>query len=234
MFKQDDPPKIPAFLQNRVEDLVQRIMDVSGINEILMGSGRVTHRTFRGIERLFEAGTSRIGKSIQHMERSLKEVAFLMGEMARQYYTEPRVFTIIGGNGQVAGVLTVGPEMLQGKFEASVDSGATLPRDKQSRADLALNLYQAGVLQMALSPDPSQKMIAKTVLDTVEFPGREALLMAPPQQMQEQVPGQPPLGLPPPEGGALEQNLPPEVEEMAAAAGMSPDELLQAINQLPM
>ena len=231
LFKQDEAPQIPAYLMKRIEDLVQRIMDVSGVNEILMGSGRVTHRTFRGIERLFEAGTSRIGKSIQHMEGTVRGVAFQMGEIVKQFYTEPRVFTIIGGEGQLAGTLDILPADLQSKMEASVDSGATLPRDKQSRADLVFNLLSNQVFQMALAPDPAAKQVAKIVLDAVEFPGRESLLMGGAALGGEMPPQtQPQTGAPPPQLGP--PPMPTEVEEMAAAAGMSVDELLATINQL--
>jgi hypothetical protein len=243
----DTPPQVPQYLDTRKQDIIQRIYDVTGISEILQGSGRVTHRTARGIERLFEAGSTRIGKSIQYYEGALKKVALKMAARVNQFYTEDRVLAVIGGNGQVAGVIEVKPGSLKGKYEVTIDSGAALPRDKQSRADLVFELMKNQVFEMAMSPDPAAKMQGKIVLDTVEFPGREALLNfqppppkpspAPtPQPAGALPPGAPPLpgsagpgAMPGAMPGAGGQALPPEIMEMmmaAQSAGLSPEEFM--------
>lgn len=63
------------------------------------------------------------------------------------------------------------------------------------------------------------------VLQAVEFPGRERLLAVPTAP-----PETPPLQQPPAGPG---ESLPPEVEQMAAAAGVSPEELLMMISGQP-
>lgn len=249
----DIPPQIPPFLAQRPNDLIQRIFDISGISEIMQGSGRVTHRTARGIEKLFEAGSTRIGQSIQYHEAALREVALQMDSLTGQFYKEERIVAIIGGNGAVSGNLEVKVEDLKGKYEVTIDSGAALPKDKQSKADLAMNLLQAGVFEMALNPDPAVKKQAEVVLNAVEFPGREELLnfkapppppppppepqlqggMMPPPGMGAPAmpvpPGLPP-GLPPEMPPApMAGGLPPEIMEMIAASGMPPEQFLAAL-----
>jgi len=247
LLQSDDAPQLPAYLVRRIEDIVQRIMDVSGITEIMMGSGKVTHRTARGIERLFEAGTSRIGQSIQFSDESLGQTATMGAQTVAQFYTEPRYLPIFDDDGKVAEVMEVNPEDFTSTFEASIDSGAALPRDKQSRADLVFGLHKMGVFEMATSPDPVQKTIARVILDTVEFPGREQLLREqvapPPPPPEPQLPQGLPVGLPqgappipapvgapvgPPAPAA---GYPPEVMEMAAAAGLPPDQLMLMMQQ---
>ena len=249
-LKADTPPQVPQYLISRIQDLIQRIYEITGINEIMQGSGRVTHRTARGIERLFEAGSTRIGKSIQYYEKALKEVALQKAELAMEFYTEDRIHAIIGGNGMIAGVIQTKPGQLKGKYEVSIDSGAALPRDKQSKADLVFNLADKQVFQMALSPDPIAKQVAKVVLDAVEFPGREELLnfQMPPQAppllptAPQGAPGVLPPGSPPPVagqgmmppgpgGGAGAANPMMAILEMAAAAGMPPEQFIQMLMQ---
>lgn len=249
-IKADTPPMVPQYLIERIKDLIQRIYEITGINEIMQGSGRVTHRTARGIERLFEAGSTRIGKSIQYYEKALKEVAFQKAELAQEFYTEERVHAIIGGNGQVAGVIKTEGGQLKGRYEATVDSGAALPRDKQSKADLVFNLADKQVFQMALSPDPIAKQVAKVILDAVEFPGREELLNQQPPQAPPPLPPQPgapgvlPPGSPPipPMGPGMTPPVPgmatggaPDplmaIMEMAATAGIPPEQFVQILSQ---
>ena len=249
-LRPDTPPVVPQYLIERIKDLVQRIYEITGINEIMQGSGRVTHRTARGIERLSEAGGMRIGKSTQYYEKALKEVAFQMAELSQEFYTEDRVHAIIGGNGQIAGVLKTQGGQLKGRYEATVDSGAALPRDKQSKADLVFNLADKGVFQMALSANPIEKQVAKVILDAVEFPGREELLnqkppqAPPPPQPQSGAPGVLPPGSPPvpPVGLGMAPSAPGmqtggapnplmAIMEMAAAAGIPPERFIQMLSQ---
>jgi len=240
-IKVDAPAQIPQYLIIRINDIIQRIYEVTGISEILQGSGRVTHRTARGIERLFEAGTTRIGKSIQYYERALKEVALMMAELVNQFYTEEKIHAIIGGNGMVKGTIVTQPGELKGQYEVTIDSGAALPRDKQSKADLVFNLADKGIFAMAQSPNPAEKMTAKVVLDAVEFPGREELLNAqalPPSSPEQQAspPGAPASsGAMPP--GAIPPGVPSgdnplaAIVEMAAAAGLEPEQFAQLLAQ---
>jgi len=241
-LRADVPPVVPQYLINRITDLVQRIYEITGINEIMQGSGRVTHRTARGIERLFEAGSTRIGKSIQYYEKALKEVALQMADLVKEFYTEDRIHAVIGGNGQIAGVLQTEPDQLQGKFEVSIDSGAALPRDKQSKADLVFHLADMQVFQMAMSGDPIAKQTAKVILDAVEFPGREELLnFQPPPQAppsfppQTEAPGVPNTGTPPPVPAPAPAPAPggenplAGIIEMAAAAGIPPEQFAQML-----
>ena len=224
-LKADDPPQVPAILVRMQQEYIQRIFDVTGISDILQGSGRVTHRTARGIERLYEAGASRIGQSVRNHENALKKVFLMMGDLAIKFYKEERFYPLLGGQGTLEGILQIPDGALSGKFEASIDSGATLPQDKKARAELALELFTGGVLEMAAAGDPAHKEIARMVLQAVEFPGRERLLAVPTAP-----PETPPLQQPPAGPG---ESLPPEVEQMAAAAGVSPEELLMMISGQP-
>jgi len=243
----DVAPQIPPNLMVRPGDIIQRIFDVTGVSEILQGSGRVTHRTARGIERLYEAGSSRIGQSIQFMEQTLGELSLQMASLAQQFYDTERVHAIIGGNGTIAGSIKTVPADLTGEYEVSIDSGAALPRDKQSRADLVFELLKNHIFEMALSDDPRQKKAAKLILDSVEFPGREELLAFKPPPMPVEAPQAAPAapqalpaGLPvpmpmPAAGGAPAGvpvgAIPPEVQDLLNTSGLSLQDLMAMVSQ---
>jgi hypothetical protein len=246
----DIAPQIPPNLLIRPGDIIQRIFDVTGVSEILQGSGRVSHRTARGIERLYEAGSSRIGQSIQFMEQTLGELSLQMAALAQQFYGTERIHAIIGGNGMIAGSLKTGPGDLSGQYEVSIDSGAALPRDKQSRADLVFELLKNHIFEMALSDDPRQKKAAKLILDAVEFPGREELLafkplppsveppQAPPGNLLAQSPIPAPIpgaGMP---AGAIPATtnitggtIPPEIQDLLNTSGLSLQDLMAMASQ---
>ena len=243
----DTPPQVPAYLIRRIDELISQIGIVSGITEIMQGLNP-KHRTARGLERIFEAATTRIGQSVRFMEIGLKNVAYFMASVAQQYYTEERTYALIGSSGIATDTLIINPEDLKGEFEISIDSGASLPQDKQSRADLVFSLLSNRIFEMALSPDPALKEQARVVLDTVEFPGREKLLnmnIAPPPQAAQAAPQAaqaaqalppaiPPEAIPPEAPPTAPPEAPPqlpiEVLEMLQTAGVnSPEEFLELL-----
>ena len=203
--KTDTPPVVPAYLFNRIKDLVQRIETITGITDVLQGKGGISHRTARGIERIYESATSRMGLATRLMEESLKDVAYLMASTAQQFYDTNRTFSVVGTSNNVEEVLTISKQDISGEFDVSIDSGASLPQDKKSKADLVFSLLQNHIFEMALGQDPIHKEIAKTVLDAVEYPGREAMLKNPvvPEQPA------PPQGMMPGQEGVGQNGMPP-------------------------
>jgi hypothetical protein len=222
LIRADVPPQPPAYLIRIITDTVQQIGNVSGITEILQGRDP-KHRTAKGIERIFEAAVTRIGSSTRLMEASIRDVALLTASVAQQFYTEERTFALIGSSKSDLSRMVIQPGDLDGEYEVSIDSGASLPKDKQSRAELGFSLLQNKVFDLALSDDPKAKLIGKTILDLVEFPGREALLNQPPAP--------PPMMPPQMAQGQSGQPMPPDaaaaIEEMAQQLGAgNPQELM--------
>ena len=209
-IRQDTPPMLPAYLFNRIKDLVLRIEVLTGITDVLQGRGGITHRTARGIERIYESATSRMGLAIRLMELALKKVAYLMAATAQQFYDTDRTFSVVGTSNNIEEVFTISKNDISGEFDVSIDSGAALPQDKKSKAELVFDLMKNHIFEMALSDDPVQREIAKTVLDAVEFPGRETMLNFSKQQQMTQPP--PETQTPPP--GAGGEQLPPEAMEL--------------------
>lgn len=232
------PPGVPPHLIRLAEELTRRIFDISGISEIIQGSGRVTHRTAAGIQRLYEAATTRIGQSGRNSEAALREVFIQSAALVQQFYKEERTYAVIGGNGVQTDVLEIPKDyFMEDVFSVSIDSATALPQDRQSRAELVFNLLKNQVFELATSPNPAARIAAKAVLDAVEFPGREDLLafgeQLGNQQPEPETPGE--GQVPPGEAPAATPNpLDIAIEQIAAAVGVSPEEVaaqLQAAQQ---
>ena len=233
MIKADEVIQAPQYLFEEVKQLVILIERVSGISDVMQGRGDVRQRTARGIERLFEAGSARIGLSTKLFEDSFKEAAYQMGSLVRQYYTEDREINITGGAEVLQESFVITADDLKEEMEVSIDSAAALPKDKQSRAELVFTLLKNHIFEIAMSDDPKMKMMGKIVLDAVEFPNREAILNFTPDQLTKAFPGM---------GNQLNmqsQAQMPEfagmpvlnsaLEELAAAAQVSPEEMVEMI-----
>lgn len=234
MIQPDVVVQVPQYLSEEVKEDIILIERVSGISDVLQGRGDVRQRTARGIERLSEAGSARIGLSIKLFEDSFKEAAYQMGSLVRQYYTEDRKINIAGGAEGLPESFTIKPENLKEDMEVSVDSAAALPKDKQSRAELVFTMLKNHIFEIAMSEDPKMKMIGKIVLDAVEFPNREAILNFTPQQLTKEFPK---MGLNLESQAQMpafagNENMPvlnTALEELAAAAGVSPEEMIEMI-----
>ena len=233
MLKQDDMPQVPQFLFEEVKQIIILIERVTGIQDVMQGRGDVRQRTARGIERLYEAGISRIELSVKLFEESYKEVAYQMGSLVQQYYKEARRINIAGGTDTISESFEITPEKLQEEVEVSIDSAAALPQDKKSRAELGFTLLQNHIFELAMSDDPKMKMIAKIMLDLVEFPNREALLHFQPQNLLSKYPDMA-LNMQgnaqmPQFAGMPAMNAP--LQELASAANMPPEEMARLIEQ---
>jgi len=241
MIKPDEVIQAPQYLFEEVKQLVILIERVTGISDVMQGRGDVRQRTARGIERLFEAGSARIGLSIKLFEDSFKDAAYQIGSLVRQYYTEDREINITGGSEVLQESFVIKPENLEEEMEVSIDSAAALPKDKQSRAELVFTLLKNHIFEIAMADDPKMKMIGKIVLDAVEFPNREAILNFTPDQltkafpsmgnqlnMQSGQPGQPQAQMPEFAGMGMPV-LNSALEELAAAAQVSPEEMVEMI-----
>lgn len=233
MIKPDEVVQIPQYISEEVKWLTTMIERVSPASDVLQGRGDVRQRTARGIERLSEAGSARIGLTIKLFEDSFKEAAYQIGSLVKQYYTEDRKINIAGGPSALPESFTITPDDLKEDMEVSIDSAVALPKDKQSRAELVFTMLKNHIFEIAMSDDPKMKMVGKIVLDAVEFPNREAILNFTPEQLTKTFPG---MNINPesqeqmPEFAGMPQSS-SVLEELAAAAQVTPEEMAQLIQQ---
>ena len=231
MIHPDEAVQVPQYLAEEVKWLTTMIERVSPASDVLQGRGDVRQRTARGIERLSEAGSARIGLTIKLFEDSFKEAAYQIGSLVRQYYADDREINIAGGAEGLPESFTIKPDDLKEEMEVSIDSAVALPKDKQSRAELVFTMLKNHIFEIAMSDDPKMKMVGKIVLDAVEFPNREAILNFTPEQLTKTFPK---MGLNPesqaqmPEFAGMPQSN-SVLEELAAVAQVTPEEMTQMI-----
>jgi len=234
MLEPNVPPQIPAYAVRRIPETVSMIERVSGATDVLQGRGDIRQRTALGVQVLTQAGTSRISTSISFLEQSLKKLAYKAGSIVQQFWTDERTIAIAGDVNYKSEVITVSPGDIEGEFEVSVDSGATLPQDKMSKIEMVMNVYKMGIIQDSLlhlqNPVLIKKKAAEYVLNLIELPHRDELMKQKPE-----VPGTPPgMGFPNAGAGPSGQSpatMPQQGLVRGAQQGMSQQPIPQGAPQ---
>ena len=175
-IRMDALPQFPTYIFNLIQFVERSIEAISGITDVMQGRGDVRHRTASGLEILYETGTSRIALSRKLVDNSFKELAYLMGSVVQQFYTKRETFSIVGEDGSRVDIKDFKASDMQEKFMVTVDSGISLPQDKQSKADALMNLINNQIIQMGFSDDPVQKAMAYIVLKQLDIPFKDQIL----------------------------------------------------------
>jgi len=223
------PTGLPNEVPNSIMQVEQLMLRQAGITNVLLGEGQSQHRTASGLERLWEAGTSRIGMSTKCLTWSLKDSAYLIASIIQQFYVDKRKINIVGNDQYQPDSFEVTYEDLQCDFEVAIEQSNSLPTDKLSRAKLTLDLAGQQVFQMALAPDPMAQAVAKIILDAVEFPQRSKLYTIAQQMRQQQQPQPPQPQMP--QGQMQPANNQPQMPIEQAMQNLSPEDQ-QALSEL--
>lgn len=160
------PPQMhPQMSMQLVQYYDSRIETISGLSAMIRGFAP-TGRNAQGVlDSVQDAAFVRVRASLRELERALRDVATKMSANIGEFYTEDRLMSIIGPDGQHThlalrarhfytppeyqldedgGVKLSGRVPL--RFSLIADAGSQLPTSKQARAAEAKHLYQLGVI----------------------------------------------------------------------------------------
>jgi len=126
------------------------------------------------IEQLQEAGHTRIRLLARHMEDTIADWGRMTLAYHKQFLTEPKVVRVSDPDSGQVQFITITPEMVREEWDVEVVAGSTLPRSRDARQRMAMELFKEGVIDKA------------DVLKYVEFPGAEDVLRRMRQQEQMQ------------------------------------------------
>ena len=171
-----------TVLNNKINEL----RETSGSTAAAQGgvSGGVT--AYSAIAAMQEAASKPSRDLIRASYRAYKQVCYLMIELFRQFYDEPRVYRITGGDGQNAQYQTFDNSMLTPQAQAGIageEFAARVPvfdikvrPNKQSaysrmaQNELAKELYGAGLFA------PQNADSALMCLEMMQFEGKDQVL----------------------------------------------------------
>lgn len=176
----------PAICINVKEEKIAELKETSGNRDFSQGSTQSGVTAATAIAALQEAGSKLSRDMIRATYRSYMDECYMVLELIRQFYDEPRKFRILGSKGEQQfkkfdnGSMRVqndGPEM-------DVDVGERLPifdvivsaakkstYSKMAQNELALQFYDKGFFA------PGNADASLACLDMMEFEGKEKIIM---------------------------------------------------------
>lgn len=151
-----NPPQMhPQMSVDIIHFYKSEIETISGLSAMIRGfspSGRNAQGVLDSVQ---DAAFVRVRASLRELERTLRSVASRMAASIAEFYTEPRLMSLIGEDGQrtflnlrarhfYAIDQDEPGERIPLRFSLTADAGSQLPTSKQARAAEAKHLYQLG------------------------------------------------------------------------------------------
>ena len=179
-LKPIDTPTIPAFVLQYQTNKIEELKETSGNRDFSQGttSGGVTAAS--AIAALQEAGSKLSRDMIRAAHNAFTEECYLVIELIRQFYTEPREFRIDDGKGGYDFVdydnaniaaETSADGMLKSKpiFDLQVTAEKKSPFSRAAQNETAKELYSMGLF----NPDMAEP--ALVCLDMMDFEGKDEI-----------------------------------------------------------
>lgn len=181
------PPSIPSYVQQKLEEMKYDMQLIAGVNEVTMGmsSGGVTAAT--AIMALQEAGQARIRLKVRLMEQALSQVASMWYSRMQQFWTDDREIRIADVNGKVD-YQSVSKKDLEEDFDIVITAGSTMPVNKNNMLDMMIRLSQTPMEDGLPSVDREALMEYVPISGKQEMLERfEAMKQGQQQEQQNQV-----------------------------------------------
>ena len=184
-LRQIPPPQIPAYPMAFLEHKIAEMKEVSGNRDVNNGGTGASVTAASAIAALQEAGNGLSRDMIASSYRATRKGDYMIIELIRQFYDQPRKFRILGEDGGME-YITYSNEGIkpvpQGMY-GGVDLGFRLPMfdievvaqsesayTKEAYNQLAVQLMQLGVF------NPANAEQSLMMLDMMDFKGKDRLV----------------------------------------------------------
>ena len=169
-----DVPNIPAFVVAHRESKIEELKETSGNRDFSQGSTQAGVTAASAIAALQEAG-SKLARDVNKIGyRSYRDETYLVVELIRQFYTEPREFRVDDENGKY----TFEQYTATGKsavFDIKITAEKQSPFSRAAQNETAKEMYGLGWFNPQMA---EQSLIA---IDMMEFEGKDKVK----QQIQD-------------------------------------------------
>lgn len=155
-----NPPQIhPQMSIQLVQYYEGKIETISGLSAMVRGFAPTGRNSEGVLDSVQDAAFVRVRASLRELERSLRGVASRMAASIAEFYTEPRLMSLIGDDGQRTflnlrarhfyAIDCDDPgERIPLRFSLTADAGSQLPTSKQARAAEAKHLFKLGAIDI--------------------------------------------------------------------------------------
>lgn len=188
VIKKVEVDNIPAFVVQHKTNKIDELKETSGNRDFSQGSTQSGVTAASAIAALQEAGSKLSRDMIRGCYRAFQEENYLVVELIRQFYSEPRSFRIDQPNGQY-GFVEYSNAGMQAKeiqpdgstkskkaiFDIQIVAEKQSPFSRAAQNETAKELYGVGLF------NPQMAEAALICLDMMEFEGKETIK----QQVQQ-------------------------------------------------
>ena len=192
--RREQPPSIPAYVQNTVEMLKRDIEIISGVFDITRGERPSSITSGVAIQQLTQSAQSRIKLKMRYFETALGELGSMWVSRIIQFWELPRQLRVMVSikdfeqasndmmvqgqqfsvqapiNGQVPIFTSLSGEEIDGDWDISVVGGSTMPINKNARLQQLISLSQTP------AEDGLPMIDRQTILENTELPNVEEIL----------------------------------------------------------
>lgn len=155
-----DPPQVhPQMSVQLVQFYKGEIETISGLSAMVRGFAPTGRNAEGVIDSVQDAAFVRVRASLRELERALRSVCSRMAANVAEFYTEPRLMSIIGPDGQKTALslrarhfyaidADTPTERIPLRFSLIADAGSQLPTSKSARAGEAKTLFKLGAIDI--------------------------------------------------------------------------------------
>lgn len=178
--RREQPPSLPAYIQNIIEVFNQDIEHISGVYDVTRGERPTGITAAAAIQALNEQAQGRIKLKVQQLEQMLSELGGLWLSRIQQFWDTKRDVRVMDSDYNVQ-FDVVDKSDLDGDYDVIVAAGSTMAVNKTAR------LQQ--LIQMAQTPaeDGMPMVDRQTVLENADLPNLEEILQRFAQIKQQQM-----------------------------------------------
>jgi hypothetical protein len=137
-----NPGTLPQYVFEDLNESRSSFDNIWGLHSTTRGE-REGRETFKGRQLLRQADLGRIDLISRQLERALTEIAEWMTHFMKLYYSEEKMFSILGDDG--IRWIKISRDTIP-DVKIIIKTGSTLPKDEVGIADKALTLAQMGMI----------------------------------------------------------------------------------------
>ena len=175
-IRQIDVDTVPASAQNHLERKIDELKETSGNRDFSQGSTQSGVTAASAIAALQEAG-SKLSRDInKELYRGSREEYYLVIELIRQFYTEPRSFRVNDGQGGYSFKTYDNKNIISKEgyrdvmFDITVTAEKQSPFSRAAQNETAKELYGLGLF------DPNNSVPALVCLEMMDFEGKDKVV----------------------------------------------------------
>ena len=178
-YRMDQAPAPPAGMFNMLDVMRGAYDTISGIHDSTRGAKTPGMDKVGIVSQLKQSDFTRLSLLVKSLERAISEVGEMCISRVLQHERLHKIYYFVDKDTNQFNTLEFDgfPEEVDLFIKVEVTAGSTLPKDKQSLAALALQLFSQGVIGQ------------RYLLDTLELPNKEKALEETDmlRQQQEQI-----------------------------------------------